>query len=170
LGTTDERFDLAFSSLGATGWLPDLDAWARGVERVLVPGGAFVYVEFHPAAWSFDKELALKGDDYFAEGIFREPVGDYVLESGAALGVVTEGPSEPNTIPATAWQHGMGKVLDALARAGLVLERVREHPYSNGCRLLSRLVPDPTDARRWVFPEGVARVPLMYGLRARKPR
>lgn len=48
-----ERFDVAFSSYGAVGWLPDLAAWASGLRRVLAPGGRFVLVEFHPLVWSF---------------------------------------------------------------------------------------------------------------------
>jgi SAM-dependent methyltransferase len=42
LETTDDRFDIAFASYGTLGWLPDLAAWARGVRRVLAPGGRLV--------------------------------------------------------------------------------------------------------------------------------
>jgi SAM-dependent methyltransferase len=169
LASTDARFDLAFSSYGAVSWMPDLDVWARGVARVLVPGGRFVYVEFHPVVWTVGKELRLDGDDYFATAPFVVPIGDYVADSGAALGAVTGGATQENTIPATAWQWGVGQIVDALARAGLVLERLREWPYSNGCKVHDRLVPDPADARRWIWPEGTARVPLMFGLSARRP-
>jgi hypothetical protein len=55
-------------------------------------------------------------------------------------------------------------VLDAVARAGLAIERVREYPHANGCRVNPALVPRPN--RTWVWPDGVARLPLMYGLRA----
>lgn len=164
---TAERFDLAFTSYGTTGWLPDLDAWARGVARVLKPGGALVYVEFHPLVWSFGEDLALSGDDYFAETPFIEPVGDYVAVSGAGLGAVKQGAVVVNKIAATSYQHGLGKVVTALARSGLVLEVVHEYPYANGCRVKDALVPAP--GRRYVFPEGMARVPLMFGLRARRP-
>ena len=57
--------------------------------------------------------------------------------------------------------------MSALAGAGLVLETLREYPYSNGCRTNKRLVMD--DARRWHWPPGFARLPLMFGLSARKP-
>jgi hypothetical protein len=149
--------------------MPDLDVWARGVARVLAPGGRFVYVEFHPVVWAVGKELRLDGDDYFATAPFVVPIGDYVADSGAALGAVTSGATEENTIPATAWQWGVGQIVDALARAGLVLERLREWPYSNGCKVHDLLVPDPADPRRWIWPEGTARVPLMFGLSARRP-
>ncbi|MCU0686511.1 MAG: class I SAM-dependent methyltransferase [Polyangiaceae bacterium] len=169
-----ERWDLAFSSYGAAGWLRDLDAWARGIARVLRPGGRFVYVEFHPLVWSFDAALAPKGDDYFAVEPFVEPVGDYVAQSGAALGAspspaASAAASElaENTTPAWSYQHTLADVVDALARAGLGLERLVEYPYANGCRLKAGMVP--YDDRRWTLPEGMARLPLMFGLSARKP-
>lgn len=167
LESTPERFDAAFASYGATPWLPDLDAWARGVHRVLSPNGRLVYVEFHPLVWSFDGAFRLKGDDYFAEGPFVEPVGDYVARSGAALGAVTEGSTTPNEVPATAWQRTLAEVVDTLSRAGFVLETLREYPYANGCRLIDGLVALPD--RRWGFPDGTARLPLMFGLAARRP-
>lgn len=164
---TREHFDLAFASYGATGWLPDIDAWARGVHRVLRPGGALVYVEFHPVAWSVGPDGQLSGDDYFQQAPFHEPVGDYVAMSGVGLAAADALPPGSNDIPATSYQHGLAQVLQAIIAAGLVLERVQEYPYSNGCRLRPQLVP--ADGRRWVWPDGTARVPLMYGLRARKP-
>lgn len=167
LEQTPERFDLAFTSYGSTGWLPDLGRWARGVRRVLEPGGALVYVEFHPLVWSFSETapFTLSGDDYFATTPFRDPVGDYVAASGAALGVVAPGPAVENTIAAPSWQHGLGDVVSALLSAGLALEVLHEWPHSNGCRLKHDLVP--LSGRRWGWPPGAARVPLMFGLRAR---
>ncbi len=166
LEETSQRFDVAFSSYGAVGWLPDLTRWARGLARVLNPGGRFVYVEFHPLVWSVGKTLRLDGDDYFAATPFVEPVGDYVMASGAALGALTPAPSVENTIPATSWQYGLGQVVTALAQAGLVLETLVEWPYSNGCKVHASLVPD--GPRRWKWPEGCARVPLMFGVVVRR--
>jgi hypothetical protein len=58
-------------------------------------------------------------------------------------------------------------VLTALLGAWFVLERVQEWPYANGCRLRRDLVAEP--GRRWAWPAGTARLPLMYGIRARRP-
>ena len=165
LDETPQRFDIAFSSYGACGWLPDIDAWARGIRRVLVPGGRFVYVESHPLVWSWDENIRPGGDDYFSEETFVEPVSDYVSESGAALGAVREGVTVANAIPACGHQHGFAQILQALVGAGLALEAVREYPHSNGCKLHDFLVP--LDDRRWGWPEGTARTPLMFGLSAR---
>jgi SAM-dependent methyltransferase len=164
---TDERFDVAFASYGVTGWIEDLQAWADGVARILRPGGRFVYVEFHPLCWSLDAELNLRGDDYFQDVPFVEPVGDYVAESETGLGGSGELTAGENDIPATSWQHTLGDLVTAFSRAGLQIERLREYPYVNGCRLHAGLVWG--DDRRWRFPEGVAQVPLMFGLACVKP-
>ncbi len=167
LESTDERFEIAFTSYGTTGWLPDLDRWARGIARVLEPGGTLVYVEFHPLRWSFDDTLGLTKDDYFETRAFTDPVGDYVLESGEALGVIDAKESVPNEIPATSWQHGLGQIVTAIAQAGLVLDRLDEWPHSNGSRPAACMVLG--DDRRYRFPEGTPRLPLMFGIRASKP-
>jgi SAM-dependent methyltransferase len=161
LASTEERFDLAFSSYGAVGWIADLDAWARGIARVLVPGGRFVYVEFHPLVWSVDAEGALRGDDYFQDAPFVEPVGDYVAESGAALGGHDAVAGE-NDVPATSYQYGLGRIVTALAQAGLRIERLEEYAWSNGCRVSPAL--ELREGRRWHPPATWARTPWMFGL------
>jgi SAM-dependent methyltransferase len=163
---TSARFDLAFSSYGAVEWLPDLRAWAEGIHRILVPGGRFVYVEFHPLVWSVGKDGHLSGDDYFAEQPFVAPVSDYVAASAGSLLAVTHGATVPNEVPATSHQYTLGQIVSALVSAGLRLERLEEYPFANGCRVNDTLVP--SEGRRWVWPEGVARVPLMFGLSVRK--
>lgn len=162
LHETDERYDLAFSSYGAVGWLPDLTAWAEGIHRVLNPGGRFIYVEFHPLVWSIGPDLKLSGDDYFSIKPFRAPVGDYVAESETGLLAVSYGEVNPNTIPATSWQYGLASIVESLTTAGFLVERFREYPFANGCKVNKTLVAQ--DGRRWVWPEGAARVPLMFGL------
>ncbi len=167
-------WDVAFCSYGVTSWLPDLAPWAAGIRRVLRPGGRFVYVDFHPLVWSIGPDLRLSKDDYFEERPFVEPVEDYVATAGPALAALGDSSqegqpraAERNGIPAHSYQHGLGGIVDALAGAGLVLERLREYPWSNGARVNPALVP--AEGRRWVWPEGTARVPLMFGLVARAP-
>ena len=161
-----DSFDLAFSSYGTVGWLPDLNRWATGIERILKPGGRFVLVEFHPLIWSIDDAGSLTRDDYFSRETFREPVQDYVADSGVALGAVDAAPPIPNETPAASWQYGVGEVVSALAGAGLQLKGLHEYPHSNGYKANPKLVPD--GPRRWVWPAGSARVPLMYALDVQK--
>lgn len=166
--TTERRFEVAFCSYGAVGWLPDLPAWAAGVARILEPGGRLVYVEFHPMVWSIGETFRLDRDDYFTREPFGDPVSDYVAASEDALGALDEHPVPGvNEIAAPSWQHTFAEVLDALAHAGLRIERVREYAWANGCRVSPGLVREP-GSRRWVWPAGVARTPLMFGLVARR--
>lgn len=165
--STELRFDLAFSSYGAVCWLPNMSEWAAGIARILSPSGRFVYVEFHPVRWSIANDSSLTGDDYFSERPFTEPVSDYVATSREGLGGVEAALPGQNDVPAMSYQHGLAQIVDALLRAGLVLETLREYPYSNGCRIHDALVAAP--GRRWVWPEGIARTPLMFGLSVRRP-
>ncbi|MCB9569273.1 MAG: class I SAM-dependent methyltransferase [Myxococcales bacterium] len=169
MAATDARFDLAFASYGVTGWLEDLGAWARGVARILRPGGRFVYVEFHPLVWSVDAEFRISRDDYFAREPFLEPVGDYVAASGPGLGAPEGATPGVNEVPAVSWQHTLGAIVSALAGAGLVLEVLREYPYSNGCRVIPGLVDDGAGDRRWRHPPGQPQVPLMFGVSFVRP-
>lgn len=171
-GARGERFDLAFSSYGAVGWLPDLGAWARGIRGVLAQGGRFVLVEFHPFAWLFDEQLKLTWP-YSTHGApIHQPLGvsDYVARSGAALAPMgydkgVEDFQNPNPCMEYAW--GLGDVVTALCGAGLVIERLDEYPYANGCTVYDGMRPLP--GNRWTVPDGVPELPLMFGLAARAP-
>ena len=84
---TDQKFDLAFSSYGTIGWLCDLDRWARGVAKVLVPGGRILLLEFHPLIWSFDTDGKVR-EPYFIDTPLHEEKGvtNYVGEALAPSG------------------------------------------------------------------------------------
>ncbi|MCB9762680.1 MAG: methyltransferase domain-containing protein [Alphaproteobacteria bacterium] len=166
LETTDQRFDLAFSSYGALGWLSDLQTWARGVARVLRPGGRLVVVEFHPVAWTLDRDGMLTYD-YFDEQpiVEAEGVHDYVADSGTGL-LPMEGSEGVqgfrNPHPTWEFQWSIAEILSAALGAGLQLTAFREYPYSNGCRMYADQVMD--EARRYHPPPGRPRLPLMFGL------
>jgi len=169
-----EAFDRVFSSYGAIGWLSDLPSWARGIAQVLAPGGRLVVVEFHP-------ELFLLQETDGVLGMTRAPttgrvdcpegVGDYVADSQD--GLVHGAPYHEgvarfcNPESSHEFGHTLGSVVDAVARAGLVIERLSEYPYSNGCRTFSTMVD--LGQRRWALPPGAPGVPLMFGLCARRP-
>lgn len=169
------RFDLAFSSYGTIGWLSDLRPWARGIADILVPGGAMVLVEFHPVAFCFDEQRKLTWP-YFGgvQGeVIDEPEGvrDYVGRSGeplAPMGFVASEQEFTNPHPAHAFAWTIADVVTVLLEAGLVLERLCEWPWSNGCRFYADQVLDPA-TRRWHAGEGVPATPCMFGLRVRKP-
>lgn len=164
------RYDLVFCSYGVTYWLSDLEPWAEGISRVLKPGGRFVLVEFHPVLWLFDEKLRLTfpygGGHHIAEAV---GVGDYVALSGE--GLVPSGYEEgvrdfKNPHPSHGFQWGLGDVLNPLLRHGLMLERLEEYCYANGCKMLEGMREAP--GHRYLPPEGVPELPLMFGLSVRK--
>ena len=161
MGSTEARFDVAFASYGALPWIRDLDAWMAGVARILRPGGRLVAVEFHPLAWSLGDALELSGDDYFDPGPYVAPVRDYAADALLHDGATPQ-PAGDNPHPAVAWQHTVAQIVTAIAGAGLRVCRMEEWPHSTFCRLSPGLVQ--VGERRWGFPEGKARIPLMLGL------
>lgn len=164
------RFDVVFASYGVTGWLDDLSRWARGIARRLEPGGRFVYVDFHPAAWVFD-EHGKPAFPYSTHGRpMRGPgVSDYVGRSGEGLvpwGFEAGVRDFRNPHGAVEYAWGLAEIVQALLDAGLAVDHLEEFPYANGCAIYEgmraegrRLYPGPQHPR----------VPLMFALRAVKP-
>jgi SAM-dependent methyltransferase len=167
-------FDVAFASYGALCWISDLVAWARGVATILAPGGRLVVMEFHPALyaiewvdgrWTFGPTKGGGG----ARIDWPTGISDYVGASGD--GLVPWGASSPdaafeNPEACHEFEWSIGDVVAAIAEAGMHVEVLREWHYSNGCRFW----PSMTDLgeRRWGLPPDAPRVPLMYGLTARR--
>jgi 2-polyprenyl-3-methyl-5-hydroxy-6-metoxy-1,4-benzoquinol methylase len=159
--------DVVFTSYGVIGWLTDLRAWAKGIAKVLVPGGRLVVVEFHPAALMLDGSFRVAFPYASSEPIaMAEGIGDYVAAARGALSPSghEETPEFVNPHPTMEMAWGLGDVLGAVLAAGLRIERFEEYPYSNGCALLPSLV---ADGERFVPPPGVPSIPLMFGLVAR---
>lgn len=162
-------FDRVFASYGVLCWLSDLERWAAGIAAALIPGGRFVLVEFHPMAMYFDEQWRPNYDFFQHEAIPQSGVSDYVAESGEGLALCSLEPGVQNFInphPSYEFMWGLGDVLTALAKAGLVLECLHEYPYSNGWRGFENMCELP--GRRYAVPEGMPRLPLMFGLSARK--
>jgi SAM-dependent methyltransferase len=165
------RFDVVFSSYGIVCWLPDLEAWARGIVAVLNGGGRFVLVDFHPAADMFDERWA-RARAYPSGGeplLLAEGVGDYVAGSAGGLtpaGFVEGVRDFENIHRCHLFRWGLGEVVTALAAAELRIVALKEYPYANGERLLPGMRELP--GRRMAPPENVSTVPLMYGIAAHK--
>ncbi len=166
LENTPKRFDVAFSSYGALVWLTDLEAWAKGIARVLKPGGRFVLLDFHPIYCMVDDDWHIT-EDYMGGGrtTYENGVGDYVAMAGDALtpsgyleGVVDF--VNPHPVHEFAW--GVAEIVTAVLKAGLRLTALREYPYSNGGRLRDHMRELP--GNRFAPPEGMPQIPLMLGL------
>lgn len=167
-----ERFDIAFSSYGAIVWLSDIVTWARGIARILKPGGRFVLVEFHPLASMFGWNWQLE-QGYFGAGqpvSFEHGIGDYVALAGPALapsGYLDGVQDFVNPHPGHEFQWPVSEVLQALIDGGLLVRSFHEYPYSNGAKLWGDMRELP--GGRMVPPPNVPSLPLMYSLVAEKP-
>ncbi len=163
-------FARIYCGYGAICWLHDLPAFARGVAAALAPGGRFALVEFHPASNMFDAEWRL-AHPYPSGGarLTIDGVGDYVGAAGGGLspGGFAEGVAGfVNPHPCHLFRWGVGEVVSALADAGLTLVALREYPCVNGERPFARMRPGP--GGRWLPPDDVPPIPLMYGLAAER--
>ncbi len=170
LEAAQSRYDVVFSSYGALIWLSDLQAWARGVARVLKPGGRFVLMEFHPTYGMFEDGWRLAYDYMGGTHITFGGVGDYVALSGAVSapsgydqGVV----AFENPHPSHEFCWGVAEIISSLLEAGLNLTQIREYPYSNGFKRFADMQELP--GGRFAMPEGMPQLPMMLGLVARKP-
>jgi SAM-dependent methyltransferase len=164
--------DVVYASYGALCWLSDLPTWAAGVARLLAPGGRLVVMEFHPALYLFEeRDGALVLSAPRADRVWHEAagIGDYVAASAEGL---TPGRFEAgvedfrNPEPSAEFDWTLGEIVGAIAGAGLAIERLSEWPHCNGCRIFSQMVDAGDD--RWVMPAGFPRIPLMFGLVARR--
>ena len=166
-----ERYDVAFCSYGALGWLSDLSAWARGVASILKPGGRLVLVEFHPTALIFEEDWSI-GYPYFGHGQAlkcEEGVHDYVARAGEGLAVSGYEAGEVdfhNPYPDNEFPFSMSEIVEGVLAAGLRLTALREWPYCNGAAMWADM--RVTEGRRMFPPERLPSLPLMLGLCAAK--
>lgn len=103
--------DLVYTGKGALIWMPDIDAWAEDVVRLLRPGGHLFLHEAHPMVplYGWDpRTVEIRSD----RGYFhRSHVNDTFPAGGAVE-----------------WQWSLGEVVTAVVRTGLVVRELREHP------------------------------------------
>lgn len=145
---TSQQFDRVFTSYGVLCWLPDMMRWAECIARLLKPGGKLNLIEFHPV------HDLLMGYNYF-----HKPDPDDDEEA-----TYTENcPGEKNTM--LSWPHSMGEVVNALIKAGLVIEHLQEYP-STPYDCFEGLEKHPDGYQKTL--NGKA-VPLVSSIQALKP-
>jgi SAM-dependent methyltransferase len=153
-------FDRVFMSYGVFGWISDVGALYAGAARVLARGGRLVIVDYHPFMQILDEETGSRVVLPYGGGVHHasDGVGDYVAPDG--------GKGFVNPEPAHEYIWGVGDILDAIARAGLRLETLREWTHANGWKPFANMRELP--GKRWAMPEGTPALPLMFGLVATK--
>lgn len=113
------QYDLVFTGGGALVWLPDITRWAQIVAGLLKPGGRLVLEDIHPISgilWVEDGQMQLAGN-YFGRGQTEAETGWSHFKGGEDAREVKYEFNWP-----------LGDIVTALARAGLVIERLEEFP------------------------------------------
>ena len=152
-----QQYDILYTGLGALIWLHDIRRWAGVVADLLRPGGTFYIVEMHPFTDVFaDETLDVKNDYFF------DPRGT-VWEGGGTY-ADPNAPTEVNR--SVEFRHPLSDVIGALLERGLRLELFHEHDHTVFARwpFIER-----RDGGIYRLPAGMARLPLLYSLRAKKP-
>ena len=154
-------FDLVFTGIGALIWLPDIDRWAGVVAGLLRPGGRLFLREGHPVLWAVEQE---RTDVIALEYPYFETPHAQVWDEP---GTYVETDVEFTHTRSMEWNHGLGEIVTALLRHGLVLTMLEEHrsvPYEGvpGQMVLG-------DDGEWSLRDRPERMPLSYTLQAVKP-
>lgn len=140
----DHSFDLVYITVGALGWMPDLDAFFAVASRLLRPGGTLFIYEMHPLLDMFDTDKGMVPEwSYFrTEPFFAGGEPDYFDPSA----VVEE--------PSYWFHHRLADVIGAVLRNRMTLTTFDEHPH------------DISNAFESFAP--AAMLPLCYTLTARR--
>jgi SAM-dependent methyltransferase len=151
----DRRFDVVYTGVGALNWLPDLGAWAEVVARLLRPGAVLYVAEIHPMVFGMaDDGRTLARSIVDADYEALESTGTYAVPDAMVANSVTY-----ERI------YAISEVFTALRSAGLDVELLREHTYTNA--------PWPWAVRGndgfYRLPAGWPGYPLAYTLLARRP-
>ncbi len=150
IGVIPEKFDIVFQSYGTICWLSDIDRWAEVVAHHLRPGGVFYIIDDHPIITIYLTEsmtyLDKEPERYSNERDYCD--FDYIVENERVE-----------------WQHPLSTIINAIIKAGLVIEKVDE--YDKGYH--NREKDWYQEGDYWYPPGGPPRYPLMFSLKARKP-
>lgn len=154
------HFDLVFTGIGALCWLPDIERWAGVVNSLLAPGGALFIRETHPILYAVD------------ETILDGPTLRYAYFNSAPLEwdeatTYVETTEKLHATKTYSWNHGMGELIMALLKQGLVLELLQEHDSAPYEAFPGMMVKRELD--EWALKDHAGCMPLSFTLIARKP-
>lgn len=152
-------FDVVFTSWGTITWLDDIRAWANAIAGTLKPGGRFYFADTSPAIATHEEIDGAIRPHYDWRSAREKPqrFDSPTTYTGDQTPLVTDFTYE--------WMRGTSDVIDALLRAGMQLDFLREHEV-----LPFKLFPMMVDAgdRMFRLPAGMPRMPLALSLGATK--
>lgn len=160
-------FDIVFTSHGVLCWLPELEPWGKLIAHYLKPGGFFYILEAHPTARMFplDEDMPKAGTFKPFFPYFHDPAG-IRWPAGADYA----DPRVRQTVDEHGWQHSLGDIVNALAKAGLRVDFLHEFPYCSWPVVAgAELVEQPGEAHRYFARRDNPQLPLMFSLKATKP-
>jgi SAM-dependent methyltransferase len=158
-----EQFDLVYTSVGVLGWLGDLPRWGAVVAGFLKPGGVFYIREIHPFSQVFEDPATGEGiEPAYGYATTPEPMRFDVHGSYAA-------PDADYHSVEYSWNHSLGEIVTALTEAGLVIEWLREYPFTDNDTQFRALERRDDGWSQFRDPRLRAAIPLMFALRAHKP-
>ncbi len=117
------QFDLAYISIGALGWLPNLPRLCSKAAELLRPSGQLFIYEMHPILFMYDDASADPRDPRISRSYFRDDplvfadCKDY-LDPQAIIGS-----------PGYWHQHTLGEIISSILAAGFTLEFFEEYPH-----------------------------------------
>jgi SAM-dependent methyltransferase len=149
VGKIDDKFDVVFQSYGIHCWISDINQWAQVIAHYLRPGGIFYIIDDHPIIHIYRVE----NGSYFDTSAERHSdAPDYYDRSYFIKNELVE------------WQHTLSSIINALIKAGLMIELVNEFDKSYYPVHEDWLEKDGY----WYPPGGPPPYPLMFSIRARK--
>ncbi|HEY5437532.1 MAG TPA: class I SAM-dependent methyltransferase [Acidimicrobiales bacterium] len=113
----DDRFDIAYATVGVLCWIDNLDQWMASATRVLRDGGRLVLVEIHPFTNVFGSRDPLIADFPYRSGV---PVqwsgtGSYANPNADFITSTEE------------YAHSLSEIVNAVHNAGLSMTTLLEH-------------------------------------------
>ncbi|ADB29284.1 Methyltransferase type 12 [Kribbella flavida DSM 17836] len=155
-------YDLVFTGIGALGWLPSIDRWARTVSGLLKPGGRLFLREGHPMLWAVSGD---RGPDLLTvDHPYFETEEPMVWDEGGTY-VQTEVEFQHNVTHE--WNHGLGEIVTALLSHGLELTALEEHDSVPWPALPGQMTQDE-DFGEWRLTDRPERLACSYTLQALK--
>lgn len=121
----DATADLVYTGKGAIPWVSDLGPWARGIFRILRPGGRLFVYEGHPLNWVWDP--AAPHHQLRPDGRGYLDTAPRANDDFPARAVETHTPAGDVVQLAWEYQWTLGQVVTALSEAGLRIERLAEY-------------------------------------------
>jgi SAM-dependent methyltransferase len=149
----DERFDLAWATMGVLCWIGDVGAWMRAVARVLAPGGRLVLIDGHPL------RRMLKSDPV---RVTRPYGGGTRIETATGSDYATT----TQTGPQVQFLYSLGEIVSAAAAAGLCVTQLVEHTELS-CDICDTGITRESDGRYRRRVDGHV-TPVLFTLIARR--